>query len=1375
MRHFLEVREVKHASVPARRSLAAFLFRRPERESVRLAAAAGVEALESRMLLSTTLIPTEDTFVRNNAFRNTNYGQSPLLGVKSASSGDSRTAFLKFDLAGIDPEVAVATLRVGASLQNAESGPTVVGIFGVQDTAWVEGNGQWAFRDRTADPLDTSRRITGHGDGYDRDNRPSGEMTWNNQPASNSAPIDTVTIDSDLLRTYSFDVTTYVREALAEGKEAISLALKNPDPADDFSRVLSREFSGGEPRLVITPSGTPAPAASVSAANINGPGTSHTITVTYRGETIDAAMVAVDDLTVLDPSGVAMEVADVAVTQQGASVVATYTINAPGGEWDAADNGVYRAAVNQGTVSGAGGESTAALAEFRVAVGDTTAPSVVITPVAPVEGETTFSFIATFTDDVAIDVTTINIDNFEVKNAWDTGLGFTNVTIVPTENAGTVIATYTAEAPGGPGNSVWHPGHDGDYAITLREKNVRDTAGNGVARTTQPYTVDLGASDDDGPAAEMRVRDVTSPDGTSHTVRIDYSDPSGIDVTSIGTDDLRITGPGGARLPVTGFTLGADDSATARRVTYTFAAPGGAWESSDNGSYQVRLNADQVLDTRGNAAAEKTATFSVDAVSPDQSGPTAVIEAADVTGGAIASQTITVTYSDDVAVDVGTIGTDDLTVTGPTGPLTVTAATPTAGAAGSPVTVAYAVEAPNGEFTAADSGEYTIVLDTDSVTDTSDNAAEEASAAFAVAIAGGDPRDPTFDSVAPRFTAQSVATQSNGKIIVAGYLGNPNGDNSRAVVERRNSDGTIDTSFGSEGQIFSDQGANDAWFAVVVQGDKIVTAGTRDGNFVLTRFDAAGDIDTSFGQQGSAFADFGDNDAAYALAIAPDGKLVAAGSAGGNFAFARFTSQGITDTTFAQAGMQLFAVGDDSDGLGAVAVQGDGKIVAVGARGAAVAVVRLNADGEADTSFSGDGLLLVGGLTAARTGDDFPDHSQAVAIQADGKILVSNRTPDGDFGLARVTTTGDLDSTFGDNGLAIADFGGEADVDALVLQQTGQIIAVGTALIDGEAKTGVAAFDSNGHLITTFGEGGKITVDVNLVPLERELHVGDLVLRAFGARQDDGRLLVGTGNRGPSSSSTSTLSRLLVPGSSTRAQPQESVIGSFGVVDGQKVKLSFTDSDGTIATFVLTGAAGMAFADGDTVRLSITDLGPAAKLKVKTAGGDGRITLGDVTVTGSLKNLTGKGADLTGSLYATGVIGKVNIGNISGGTIASAGGSIRNIRAFSMSGARILSGANLGSDNRLGNGDAFAGGAIGAVKVTGAITSSVIGAGYDPGADGDFFDDDNTIVGGAASTIRSIVAKAGADNASRFAAGTFGKVKIPLRVTPAADSRFDIG
>ena len=1352
------------------------------------AVAAAIEPLESRICLSAALLPTGDTFVRNHEYRSTNLGASPILGVKTPSSGDARTTFLKFDLAGVGANIATATLRVTASLQNPEGGPVVTGAFGVEDTDWVEGNGQWAYRDRTSQTLDTSRRITGHGDGYDRDGLPDGEMTWNNQPASDTVPIDTIAVGSDLMRTYEFDLTGYVLAARRGGDREVSVALKNPQPTDFFTRVLSGEFPGGEPVLVIT-EGTdaPPPLPRVTAPDItSGGGSSYSFDVDYSGAGLSAGDVGTDDVTVLDSAGRAVAVTGVTTTARGNALTARYEIAAPGGGWDSADNGVYRVTVKTGGVSGAGGASVGALSEFRVAVGDNAAPTVSIAPVIPKAGETTFAFTATFTDDVAIDPATINLNNFEVDAPNGTGLGFTRVTPDRDEPSRTIVATYATEAPGGPDNIGWRPEFDGTWDIILRDNQVRDTAGNGVARSTQSFEVNLGSTDSTGPAATISADEITSAGGTSQTIRVDYTDPAGFDMSSFGTTDITVAGPSGA-LDVTSVALAPGSTQTTRGVLYTVAAPGGTWDAADAGTYTVSLDAGEVKDASGNVAAPVTGTFGVQPVGPDRQGPDGSVQVADVTSAGNDPITVTVTYTDDVAVDPSSVDSTDLTVSGAGGDLDVTGAAVRPGAGGSTTVVDYTVAPPSGGFAAGANGQYTVTVAGGAVRDTAGNPGTSVSANFNVNVPGSaDPRDPTFNTSAVDFSAQGVATQSDGKIVVVGYLGTAGSSDARAVIERRNPNGTIDESFGNDGRIISAAGSADSYHAVVVEsGDRIVAAGRRGGDLIVTRLTSAGAPDATFGAGGTAVADFGsDNEAAYGLAITPDGNLVAVGESDGNFAVARFTATGAPDVSFAQGGRQLYGVGEASDGLGAVALQGDGKVVAAGARGAAVAVIRLGTNGELDPGFSGDGVLLVGGLTAARGDGETPDHSQAIAIQPDGRIVVSNRTPDGDFGLARVTPGGNLDSTFGDDGLAVAGFEGEADVDALVVQPTGQILAIGTAKVGELIRTGVAAFNGNGQLITSFGEGGRVTIEAQIAPIERELRIGNLVLRAFGTRQPDGRLVLGAGSRDARSGSSS-ISRLLVPGSTRAPSPtppgggggvgaSETNLGQFGMVDGKKTKFSWTDADGTVAQIVLTGGSGTAYtADGSALRLAITDGGAGAKLSLKARGGNGRIVLGDVTVTGSLKTLTAKPADVTGAVFATGAIGNVNVGNLAGGTVASAGGAIGTVSAFSLSDARILSGANLGNDGHLGGGDdSFAGGSIKAVKVAGNISATVIGAGYDSGGDGDFLDGNNSVAAG--SVIRSITAKAGADNASRFAASTFGNVKLPGRVDPTTDGRFKL-
>src|SRR5262249_32374064 len=126
--------------------------------------------------------------------------------------------------------------------------------------------------------------------------------------------------------------------------------------------------------------------------------------------------------------------------------------------------------------------------------------------------------------------------------------------------------------------------------------------------------------------------------------------------------------------------------------------------------------------------------------------------------------------------------------------------------------------------------------------------------------------------------------------------------------------------------------------AVALQADgKIVVAGTN-GGFLLLRYNADGSLDTSFDGDGIATTTAGGAQVAYGVAVQADGKIVAAGSgftlngttAFQPFAVARLNADGSPDAAFDGDGVATTDFGPDFDAAHAVAVQADGKIVAAG-------------------------------------------------------------------------------------------------------------------------------------------------------------------------------------------------------------------------------------------------------------------------------------------------------------------------------------------------------------------------------------------------------------------------------------------------------------
>ncbi|MFI7412182.1 calcium-binding protein [Streptomyces sp. NPDC049627] len=177
-------------------------------------------------------------------------------------------------------------------------------------------------------------------------------------------------------------------------------------------------------------------------------------------------------------------------------------------------------------------------------------------------------------------------------------------------------------------------------------------------------------------------------------------------------------------------------------------------------------------------------------------------------------------------------------------------------------------------------------------------------------------------------TAQDMALQSNGKIVMAGYAGETSFD---FAVARYNPDGSPDTSFSGDGKVTTDLGGYNWGQAVAVQSTgKIVLGGQSADRFTLVRYNLDGSRDTGFGTGGVATADFGGTSGVTDLVVQPDDRIVAGGAgSAGDFLLARFNADGTLDTGFGTNGLTTTDFGG-SDILRSLALQTDGKTVAFG-------------------------------------------------------------------------------------------------------------------------------------------------------------------------------------------------------------------------------------------------------------------------------------------------------------------------------------------------------------------------------------------------------------------------------------------------------------
>jgi uncharacterized delta-60 repeat protein len=184
------------------------------------------------------------------------------------------------------------------------------------------------------------------------------------------------------------------------------------------------------------------------------------------------------------------------------------------------------------------------------------------------------------------------------------------------------------------------------------------------------------------------------------------------------------------------------------------------------------------------------------------------------------------------------------------------------------------------------------------------------------------------------FGLAGTAIQADGKIVEAGYSDTQTQSGGGAALVRYNTDGTLDTTFGSGGKVLPDYNSSGGSFhAVAIQGDgKIVIAGVAfpsgAGEWALIRYNSDGSLDTTFGSGGEVLTSFeiqNSDDAPNSVAIQADGKIVAAGGSASSFALARYNSDGSLDTSFGTAGKVTTAfAGSIYENAFSLGIQSDG-------------------------------------------------------------------------------------------------------------------------------------------------------------------------------------------------------------------------------------------------------------------------------------------------------------------------------------------------------------------------------------------------------------------------------------------------------------------
>ncbi len=348
-----------------------------------------------------------------------------------------------------------------------------------------------------------------------------------------------------------------------------------------------------------------------------------------------------------------------------------------------------------------------------------------------------------------------------------------------------------------------------------------------------------------------------------------------------------------------------------------------------------------------------------------------------------------------------------------------------------------------------------------------------------------------------------LAVQANLQTVVVGLESNSSThgiDGWSLAIFRYNVDGSLDTTFGSGGEVEVATSSFKSSFtlhnaSVAIQPDgKIVVAtntatenkaGTLTScNIVVFRFNTNGSLDTSFGQNGETEIQLAQGmTAARGIEILAGGQIVVTGTdprgtnggtVGNVYVVARLTSSGALDTTFGpnDQGYNYTTVTSNGtfNGVNALGVDASGDILVGGHEqvtgGSSDQVIRFTAAGMVDTSFANQGVLdlPVGGA----------DGVESIGFQSNGQIILGLTY----YGVARLNQNGTVDTTFGSDGYFLDP---EETFEVEIAVQPDDKILLQTFFVDSSGYTGILVdrLLASGSLDPEFGTGGRVEIDNN--------------------------------------------------------------------------------------------------------------------------------------------------------------------------------------------------------------------------------------------------------------------------------------------------------
>jgi uncharacterized delta-60 repeat protein len=319
-------------------------------------------------------------------------------------------------------------------------------------------------------------------------------------------------------------------------------------------------------------------------------------------------------------------------------------------------------------------------------------------------------------------------------------------------------------------------------------------------------------------------------------------------------------------------------------------------------------------------------------------------------------------------------------------------------------------------------------------------------------------------------SGDAIAIQSNGKILIAGGARDGQYGPIEFAAVRLNANGTRDTTFGVNGVASVPIGPYSIANGIALQSNgKIVLGGTAYTThivFAAARLNANGTIDTSFGTNGATTIP-AQTAGAWGVVVQPDGKVALAGQADYNnpaisgaqqFMVVRLTASGTPDRTFGSNGTDLIPVGGTSLGFG-VAIQSNGQLLVAGpayTTNNVNAIVRLNTNGSIDASYGTHGVGTINTYYG----------TNGLILDRSGRPVLPLVGP----GAERFNTNGTPDTSFGTAGTALVP-GGNGGANGAAVQANGAIVLGGATTVNGLIEISVIRMSATG---TTTSSGASI-------------------------------------------------------------------------------------------------------------------------------------------------------------------------------------------------------------------------------------------------------------------------------------------------------------